>query len=64
MLAFAIETAHRKAVLLAQLLRREECIEACILSIASFPWNWATWELLASCVGDSEEVSIPQIQFV
>ncbi|THU95653.1 TPR-like protein [Dendrothele bispora CBS 962.96] len=46
-----------KSVLLAQLSMREECIEACLMSLAAFPWNWATWSLLASCVGDSEELT-------
>ncbi|KAJ7901899.1 hypothetical protein B0H14DRAFT_2669035 [Mycena olivaceomarginata] len=37
--------------------RRDEAIESAILSIAGFPWNWATWSLLGSCIEDGEELS-------
>ncbi|KAF5368504.1 hypothetical protein D9758_002193 [Tetrapyrgos nigripes] len=47
---------YLKAVILARLSRREECIEACIRSIMGFEWNWATWSLLSSCIGDNEEL--------
>ena len=50
--------SSRKALFLVGLNRREESIEACLLSIASYPWNWSTWTLLGSCIGDGEEVWI------
>ncbi|KAF8664373.1 hypothetical protein AX16_000744 [Volvariella volvacea WC 439] len=46
-----------KALFLSRLSRREEAIEAAILSIAAFPWNWSAWTLLGSCIGDGEELS-------
>ncbi|KAF9529366.1 hypothetical protein CPB83DRAFT_852543 [Crepidotus variabilis] len=46
-----------KALLFSRLSRREEAIEAALLSIAGFKWNWSTWTLLASCIGDGEELS-------
>lgn len=48
-----------KALLLSRLSRREEAIENALLSIAGFKWNWSAWTLLASCIGDGEEVSNP-----
>lgn len=47
---------HRKALFLSRLSRREEAIESALLSIAGFRWNWSTWSLLGSCIGDGEEV--------
>ncbi|KAJ6593964.1 hypothetical protein B0H19DRAFT_1093066 [Mycena capillaripes] len=47
-----------KALFLSRLSgRRDEAIESAILSIAGFPWNWATWTLLGSCIEDGEELS-------
>ncbi|KAF8161139.1 hypothetical protein B0H34DRAFT_699614 [Crassisporium funariophilum] len=46
-----------KALFLSRLSRREEAIEAALLSIAGFRWNWSTWTLLGSCIGDGEELS-------
>lgn len=37
--------------------RRDEAIESALLSIAGFPWNWAAWTLLGSCIEDGEELS-------
>ncbi|CAK5265759.1 unnamed protein product [Mycena citricolor] len=37
--------------------RRDEAIESAILSIGGFPWNWAAWMLLSSCIGDGEELT-------
>ncbi|KAF7376203.1 Anaphase-promoting complex subunit 8 [Mycena sanguinolenta] len=49
---------HLKALFLSRLKdRRDEAIESAILSIAGFPWNWATWTLLGSCIEDGEELS-------
>ncbi len=31
-------------------------MESALLSIAGYPWNWATWTLLGECLGDGEEV--------
>jgi len=45
-----------KALFLCGLNRREEAIESALLSIAGYPWNWSTWILLGSCIGDGEEV--------
>ncbi|KAF8633362.1 hypothetical protein AX17_004533 [Amanita inopinata Kibby_2008] len=46
-----------KALFLSRLSRREEAIESALLSIAGYPWNWSTWTLLGSCIGDGEELS-------
>ncbi|KAJ3742913.1 hypothetical protein DFH05DRAFT_1498493 [Lentinula detonsa] len=46
-----------KAIFLSRLARREEAIEAAILSIAGFPWNWSSWTLLTSCIQDGEELT-------
>ncbi|KAJ7045580.1 hypothetical protein C8F04DRAFT_1065361 [Mycena alexandri] len=49
---------YLKALFLSRLPgRRDEAIESAILSIAGFPWNWATWMLLSSCIEDGEELS-------
>ncbi|KAF8210340.1 hypothetical protein K438DRAFT_1710994 [Mycena galopus ATCC 62051] len=49
---------YLKALFLSRLKdRRDEAIESAILSIAGFPWNWATWSLLGSCIEDGEELS-------
>lgn len=45
------------ALFLSRLGRREEAIEACLLSIAKVQWNWSTWLLLGSCIHDGEELS-------
>ncbi|KAJ7218008.1 hypothetical protein GGX14DRAFT_439216 [Mycena pura] len=37
--------------------RRDEATESAILSIAGFPWNWAAWTLLGSCIEDAGELS-------
>ncbi|KAJ7178487.1 hypothetical protein C8R43DRAFT_973501 [Mycena crocata] len=54
-----------KALFLSRLERREEAIESALLSIADFPWNWATWALLGSCIEDGEELSsiLPLLPF-
>lgn len=54
-----------KALFLSGLNRREESIESALLSIAGYPWNWSTWILLGSCIGDGEELSslLPLIPF-
>ncbi|KAG7440032.1 TPR-like protein [Guyanagaster necrorhizus] len=46
-----------KGLFLKHLGRREEAAESAILSIAGFLWNWSAWELLRSCVSDSEQMS-------
>ncbi|KJA14403.1 hypothetical protein HYPSUDRAFT_49186 [Hypholoma sublateritium FD-334 SS-4] len=46
-----------KALFLSRLSRREEAIESVLLSIAGIRWNWSAWILLASCIGDGEELS-------
>ncbi|KDR75845.1 hypothetical protein GALMADRAFT_97777 [Galerina marginata CBS 339.88] len=46
-----------KALFLSRLSRREEAIESALLSIAGCKWNWSTWTLLGSCIGDGEELS-------
>ncbi|KAJ3836499.1 hypothetical protein EV361DRAFT_808896 [Lentinula raphanica] len=46
-----------KAIFLSRLSRREEAIEAAILSIAGFPWNWTSWTILTSCIQDGEELT-------
>ncbi|KAH8118975.1 TPR-like protein [Phellopilus nigrolimitatus] len=46
-----------KALFLKRLSRKEEAVEACILSIKGYAWNWSTWLLLASCLGDREELA-------
>ncbi|PSR81158.1 hypothetical protein PHLCEN_2v6493 [Hermanssonia centrifuga] len=46
-----------KALFLRHLSRREEAMESALLSIAGYPWNWATWTLLGECLGDGEELS-------
>ncbi|KAJ7072269.1 hypothetical protein C8F01DRAFT_973120 [Mycena amicta] len=47
-----------KALFLSRLPgRRDEAIESAILSIAGFPWNWAVWSLLSSCIDDGGELS-------
>ncbi|KAF9268939.1 TPR-like protein [Marasmius fiardii PR-910] len=48
---------YLKALFYSRLGLREEAIENSILSIAGFPWNWASWCLLASCIDDGEELS-------
>jgi anaphase-promoting complex subunit 8 len=45
-----------KALFLSRLERREEAIEAILLSLANFPWNWSAWCLLSSCINDGDEV--------
>lgn len=57
-IVFMIATC-RKALFLRRLSRREEAIESALLSIASYPWNWATWILLSECMDDGEEVCRP-----
>jgi hypothetical protein len=50
---------YSKGLFLSRLKgRRDEAIESAILSIAGFPWNWATWMLLGSCIEDGEEVCL------
>lgn len=34
-------------------------MEAALLSIAGYPWNWSAWIVLGECVGDGEEVCFP-----
>ncbi|TDL17279.1 TPR-like protein [Rickenella mellea] len=46
-----------KALLLKRTSRRDEAIEALMLSISAYPWNWSAWRLLGSCVGDSDELA-------
>ncbi|KAJ7287468.1 hypothetical protein C8J57DRAFT_1283989 [Mycena rebaudengoi] len=46
-----------KALFLSRLNRRDEAIEAALLSIAGCPWNWSAWTLLCSCIHDGEELS-------
>ncbi|TFK75366.1 cell division control protein 23 [Pluteus cervinus] len=46
-----------KAIFFSRLSRREEAIEAALLSLAGFPWNWSAWLLLGSCIGDGDELS-------
>ncbi|KAG7098625.1 hypothetical protein E1B28_000546 [Marasmius oreades] len=48
---------YLKALFCSRLSLREEAIENALLSLAGFPWCWATWCLLASCIGDGEELS-------
>ncbi|KAI5121571.1 hypothetical protein M0805_000751 [Coniferiporia weirii] len=45
-----------KALFLKRLARKEEAVEAAILSIKGYPWNWSAWLLLASCMGDRDEL--------
>ncbi|EJD02696.1 TPR-like protein [Fomitiporia mediterranea MF3/22] len=45
-----------KALFLKRLSRKEEAVEAAILSIKGYPWNWSTWLLLANCLGDRDEL--------
>ena len=45
-----------KGLVLSRVGRREEAIEAAMLSIAAYPWNWSTWVMLMSCIKDGEEV--------
>ena len=49
---------NRKALLLKRESRREEAIEALILSIGKYPWNWSAWVLLGTCISDRDEVSV------
>lgn len=56
MIPLILNMRDRKALFLSRLSRREEAIENALLSIAGFPWNWSTWILLGSCIGDGEEV--------
>lgn len=46
-----------KGLFLLRLSRREEAIEACLQSIAKYPWNWSIWLLLGNCVNDAEQLS-------
>ncbi|KAL0581375.1 Anaphase-promoting complex subunit 8 [Marasmius crinis-equi] len=48
---------YLKALFCSRLFLREEAIENALLSIAGFPWCWASWCLLASCLDDGEELS-------
>lgn len=48
----------RKALFLKRLSRKEEAVESVLLSIKGYPWNWSAWLLLASCLGDRDEVSL------
>jgi anaphase-promoting complex subunit 8 len=54
----------RKALFLSRISRREEAIESALLSIAGYPWNWSTWSLLGSLIGDGEEVCIESPCFI
>ncbi|KAH8828042.1 hypothetical protein DL96DRAFT_1601410 [Flagelloscypha sp. PMI_526] len=47
---------YLKGLMLSRLGKREEGIECCILSLASYPWNWSTWTLLSSSIRDGEEL--------
>jgi len=60
-LSLETHPAHRKALFLSRLSRREEAIEYALLSIAGYPWNWSTWTLLGSCIGDGEEVTLSDL---
>ncbi|TFK54436.1 TPR-like protein [Heliocybe sulcata] len=46
----------RKALFLRRLGRREEAVEASLLSLSRYPWNWSAWMLLGKCIGDGEEL--------
>ncbi|EIN11305.1 TPR-like protein [Punctularia strigosozonata HHB-11173 SS5] len=46
-----------RALFLYRLSRREEAIEAALLSIAAYPWNWSTWLILKDCVEDANELA-------
>ena len=48
----------RKALFLKRLSRKEEAVESVLLSIKGYPWNWSAWLLLASCLGDRDEVNL------
>jgi hypothetical protein len=56
-LVFDSSFLFRKGLVLLRMGRRDEAIEATILSIGSYPWNWSAWELLVSCIKDGEEVT-------
>ncbi|KZT28963.1 TPR-like protein [Neolentinus lepideus HHB14362 ss-1] len=45
-----------KALFLRRLGRREEAVEASLLSLSRYPWNWSAWMLLGKCLGDGEEL--------
>lgn len=47
---------NSKALFLKRLSRKEEAVEAAIISIRGYCWNWSAWLLLASCLGDRDEV--------
>ena len=49
---------YRKALFLKRLSRKEEAVESVLLSIKGYPWNWSAWLLLASCLGDRDEVNL------
>jgi anaphase-promoting complex subunit 8 len=51
--------SHSKGLVLNRVGRREEAIEAGILSISGYPWNWSTWLMLISCIKDGEEACSP-----
>jgi hypothetical protein len=55
---FDFSFLYRKGLVLLRTGRRDEAIEATILSIGSYPWNWSAWELLVSCIKDGEEVTL------
>ncbi|KAI0070177.1 TPR-like protein [Panus rudis PR-1116 ss-1] len=45
-----------KSLFLHRLSRRDEAIEAAMLSIAGYPWNWSVWLLLSDCIEDGDEL--------
>lgn len=53
---FLTQAQSRKGLALSRVGRREEAIEAAILSITGYPWNWSAWTLFMSCIKDGEEV--------
>ncbi|KAA1473901.1 TPR-like protein [Dentipellis sp. KUC8613] len=46
-----------RGLFLSRLNRREEAIEACLLSLQRYIWNWSAWTLLSSLIKDGEELS-------
>lgn len=41
-----------RSIVLKNLLRKPEAIEAALLSLQSYPWNWSAWRLLWDLVDD------------
>ena len=48
---------HRKGLLLQRLNQRDKALEALILSVTAYPWNWSAWQAMVRCIKDKAELT-------